>query len=78
MKLLKLLEVVTLIFFDVIPAQYITTITPPGCRKLRTGADWPSILAWGVALPGVTATNGTDKHGPTDDYRLQAKSVEDV
>ncbi|KAH6638496.1 hypothetical protein C7974DRAFT_307458 [Boeremia exigua] len=78
MKLLILLQVAALIFPDVIHAQLNTTTTPPGCRKLPTDADWPDVSVWREALPGVIATNGSDEHGPIPDYRLQAKSVEDV
>lgn len=52
--------------------------TPAGCRKLRTDTDWPTHAQWEAALPGVVATNGSDEHGPLPDYRLQARSVEDV
>lgn len=54
------------------------TETPAGCRKLKTDIDWPTQGQWEAALPGVVATNGSDEHGPLPDYRLQARSVEDV
>lgn len=54
------------------------TTTPAGCRKLNTDTDWPTQAQWEAALPGVVATNGSDEHGPLPDYRLQARSVEDV
>lgn len=54
------------------------TETPAGCRKLNTDTDWPTHEQWEAALPGVVATNGSDEHGPLPDYRLQARSVEDV
>ncbi|KAJ4300816.1 hypothetical protein N0V90_002904 [Kalmusia sp. IMI 367209] len=59
-------------------AQSRVTTTPAGCRKLKTDVDWPSHAQWEAALPGVIATNGSDIHGPLPNYRLQAKSVEDV
>lgn len=52
--------------------------TPTGCRKLKTDTDWPTQEQWEAALPGVVPTNGTDEHGSLPDYRLQARSVEDV
>jgi hypothetical protein len=78
MKLFYLLPVATIFFSDTLHAQSITTTTPPGCRKLKTDIDWPTLEEWNNALPGVIATNGSDIHGPTVDYRLQAKSVTDV
>ncbi|KAL1595301.1 hypothetical protein SLS60_009991 [Paraconiothyrium brasiliense] len=52
--------------------------TPAGCRRLKTDAGWPTHAQWEAALPGVVATNGSDQHGPLPDYRLQARSIEDV
>lgn len=55
------------------------TTTPAGCKKLNTDTDWPSPEAWHSALPGVIPSpNKTDRWGPLPDYRLQAKSIEDV
>lgn len=54
------------------------TTAPAGCRKLNTDTDWPTQAQWEAALPGVVATNGSDEHGSLPDYRLQARSVEDV
>lgn len=78
MKLSHLLQVATIFFSQSLHAQPNTTTTPPGCRKLNTDVDWPAPEVWEAALPGVVATNGSDRWGPTVNYRLQAKSVADV
>jgi FAD/FMN-containing dehydrogenase len=78
MEFLCFLLVATVFFSDTLHAQAITTTTPPECRKLKTDIDWPTLEQWNSALPGVITTNGSDIHGPTVDYRLQAKSVADV
>ncbi|KAH6611686.1 hypothetical protein C7974DRAFT_381622 [Boeremia exigua] len=55
------------------------TTTPVGCKKLNTDIGWPSLAEWQAALPNVVpAIKNTDKWGPLPDYRLQAKSIEDV
>lgn len=66
----------TVLLFTSLGAQ--ATTTPAGCRKLNTDEDWPTQAQWEAALPGVVATAGSDEHGPLPDYRLQARSVEDV
>ncbi|KAL1592216.1 hypothetical protein SLS59_009872 [Nothophoma quercina] len=78
MKIVHLFQVAAVVFSDVLHAQYNTTTAPPGCRKLNTDSDWPSVETWKEALPGVVAGKGSDKYGTIPDYRLQAKSVEDV
>lgn len=78
MKFPLLLQFTIVLLSEVLHAQPNTTTTPSGCRKLNTDIDWPDVEIWKAALPGVVATNGSDKWGPTVDYRLQAKSVADV
>ncbi|KAH7392884.1 hypothetical protein BKA66DRAFT_439018 [Pyrenochaeta sp. MPI-SDFR-AT-0127] len=78
MKFWYPLQVASILFSETLLAQPNTTTTPPGCRKLRTDADWPDFEVWRAALPGVVPTNGTDKYGSIPDYRLQVKSVTEV
>jgi hypothetical protein len=78
MKLFRLLQLTVVIFSDILHARYNTTRTPRGCRKLNTDYNWPDVSTWEIALPGVFATEGSDEYSTIPDYRLQAKSVEDV
>ncbi|KAI9152342.1 putative FAD-linked oxidoreductase [Paramyrothecium foliicola] len=68
-------------FILVLPAVVIASnkgLRPPGCRALKTDIDWPAPEVWESSLPGVVRTNGSDKHGPLPDYRLQVKSISEV
>jgi FAD/FMN-containing dehydrogenase len=55
----------------------IQTITPPGCKKLSTDAEWPTSAEWKAAMPEVEAHKQTagSRH---PDYVLQAESYKDV
>ncbi|KAK2623642.1 hypothetical protein QTJ16_006823 [Diplocarpon rosae] len=57
-------------------------IAPAGCRKLSTDVDWPAPEVWAAAIPGVVpnSVKGTDLIAPggVSDYRIRARSVEDV
>ncbi|KAH7069057.1 hypothetical protein BKA63DRAFT_477810 [Paraphoma chrysanthemicola] len=79
MKLAYLLPALFVSHSNLIHASQNITTTPPGCRKLNTDADWPSPDVWKSELPGVLpSVNTSDKWGPLPDYRLQARSIEDV
>lgn len=80
MKLLTSHLLTTSLFISLSTATtFAATTTPPGCRKLNTDTDWPYLADWQSAIPGVVPNyNTSDKFGPLPDYRLQAKSVEDV
>src|SRR5690242_6523164 len=73
-------------FSTILPLSHLTaagpqngTITPVGCKKLNTDIDWPSLAEWQAELPNVVpATKLADQWGSLPDYRLQAKSIEDV
>nr|WCO08185.1 RNase T2 protein [Pestalotiopsis microspora] len=50
----------------------------PGCRKLSTDADWPTLEEWQAGIPGVQAENNSDSLGPLPDYRIRATTYSDV
>jgi FAD/FMN-containing dehydrogenase len=55
----------------------LQTLTPPGCKKLSTDADWPISAEWKAAMPEVEVYKQTtgSKH---PDYVLRAESYKDV
>lgn len=63
---------------SVLAATAVYAGSPPGCRKLSTDSDWPTLQEWQDAIPGVEIQNNTDDLGPLPDYRIRAKSYEDV
>lgn len=50
----------------------------PGCRRLPSDADWPTLQEWREAIPGVETQNNADSLGPLPDYRIRAKCYQDV
>jgi FAD/FMN-containing dehydrogenase len=76
MKSLCLFQV-AIVLITSISASSIERIVPPGCRTLRTDADWPSFDAWKAELPGVVPLKETPGVA-SPDYRLRVTTAEEV
>jgi FAD binding domain len=54
------------------------TVTPPGCRALKSDEGFPAQGVWAKALPGVESIPAQSSGLKHPDYRFVAKSATDV
>ncbi|VUC37252.1 unnamed protein product [Clonostachys rosea] len=74
MKLFTFLRYTVLSALAISPSNAATK----ACRKLPTDPDWPRPEVWEAELAGVIPIKDNATTGPLPDYRLRARSIEDV